>query len=333
MDWLSRPRAKIVCYEKILQIPLSNREILEVHGERPERNLKQLKTMKVNEPKLKDIPVVLEFPGVFPEDLSGLPPSLKVEFCIDLILRVVPVAKSPYRLAPTKMQELSNQLKELQEKGFIRPSSSPWGAPVLFVKKKDGSPYLDKFVIVFIDDILIYSKSKEEHEVHLKLMLELLEKEKLFGKFSKCEFWLQEAHFLGHVVNSEGYYRRFIVNFSKIAKPLTLLTQKNQKFEWGDEQENAFQTLKDMLCDAPILVLPKGTDDFVVYCDALYRGKANVVADVLSRKEWMKPRRARAMSMTIYSSIKARILEAQSEASKGVNTCAEMLKDWIKQLD
>ncbi|GJV71552.1 putative reverse transcriptase domain-containing protein [Tanacetum coccineum] len=448
--------AKIVCFEKIVQIPLSNGDILEVYGERPEGNLKQLKTMKVNEPKLKDILVVREFPGVFLEDLTGLPPSREVEFCIDLIPGAMPVAKSPYRLAPTEMQELSNQLKELQEKGFIRPSSSPWGAPVLFVKKKDGSfrmcidyrelnkltvknryplpriddlfdqlqgsryfsktdlrsgyhqlrvheedipktafrtryrhfeftvmpfgltnapavfmdlmnrvcrPYLDKFVIVFIDDILIYSKSKEEHEVHLKLILELLKREKLFGKFSKCEFWLQEVHFLGHVVNNEGihvdpskievvknwkppktpteirsflglagYYRRFIVNFSKIAKPLTLLTQKNKKFDWGDEQENAFQTLKDMLCDAPILALPEGTDDFVVYCDASNQG-TNVVADALSRKERLKPRRARAMSMTIHSSIKARILEAQSEASKNVNTPAEMLKGLDKQLE
>ncbi|GJT18998.1 putative reverse transcriptase domain-containing protein [Tanacetum coccineum] len=396
MDWLSKLRAKIVCYEKIVQIPLSNGSILEVHGERPEGNLKQLKTMKVNEPKLEDIPVVRDFPGVFPGDLSGLPPSREVEFRIDLIPGAMPVAKSPYRLAPTEMQELSNQLKELQEKGFIRPSSSPWGAPVLFVKKKDGSfrmcidyqelnkltiknryplpriddlfdqlqgsryflkiglrsgyhqlrvreedipktafrtryghfeftvmsfgltntpavfmdlmnrvckPYLDKFVIVFIEDILIYSKSKEEHEVHLKLILELLKKEKLFEKFSKCKFWLQEVRFLGHVVNSKGihvdpskikavknwkppktpteirsflglagYYRRFIANFSRIAKPLTLLTQKNKKFEWGDKQENAFQTLKDMLCDALILALPEGTDDFVVYCDASNQG-------------------------------------------------------------
>ncbi|GKE68246.1 putative reverse transcriptase domain-containing protein [Tanacetum coccineum] len=113
MDWLSKLRAKIVCYEKIVQILLSNGDILEVHGERPEGNLKQLKTMKVNEPKLKDIPVVREFPGVFPEDLTGLPPSREVEFCIDLIPRAMPVAKSPYRLAPTEMQELSNQLKEL----------------------------------------------------------------------------------------------------------------------------------------------------------------------------------------------------------------------------
>ncbi|GJS36065.1 putative reverse transcriptase domain-containing protein [Tanacetum coccineum] len=137
------------------------------------------------------------------------------------------------------------------------------------------NPYLDKFVIIFIDDILIYSNSKEEHEVHLKLILELLKKEKLFGKFLKCEFWLQEVRFLRHVVNSEGlarYSRRFIVNFSKIAKPLTLLTQKDKKFELGDEQENAFQKLKDMLCDALILALPKGPYDFVVYCDASNQG-------------------------------------------------------------
>ncbi|GJY61898.1 putative reverse transcriptase domain-containing protein [Tanacetum coccineum] len=113
MDWLSKLRAKIVCYEKIVQIPLSNGDILEVHGERPKGNLKQLKTMKVNEPKLEDNPVVLEFPGVFPEDLTGLPPSREVEFCIDLIPGAMPIAKLPYRLAPTEMQELSNQLKEL----------------------------------------------------------------------------------------------------------------------------------------------------------------------------------------------------------------------------
>nr|GEW15184.1 putative reverse transcriptase domain-containing protein [Tanacetum cinerariifolium] len=404
MDWLSKLRAKIVCFEKIVQIPLPNGDILEVHRERPEGNLKQLKTMKVNESKLKYIPVVREFPDVFLEDLLGLPPSREIEFRIDLIHGAMPVAKSPYRLAPTEMQELANQLKELQDKGFIRPSSSPWGAPVLFMKKKDGSfhmcidyrelnkltiknhypfpriddlfdqlqgsryfskidlrsgyhqlrvreedipktafrtryghfevtvmpfgltnasvvfmdlmnivcrLYIDKFVIVFIDDILIYSKSKEEHEVHLKLILELLKKEKLFGKFSKCEFWLQEVHFLDHVVNNEGihvdpnkieavknwkppktpteirsflgltgYYRRFIASFSKIAKPLNLLTQKNKKFEWGDEQENAFQTLNDMLCDASILALPEGPDDFVVYYDASNQGFGCVLMQI-----------------------------------------------------
>ncbi|GKA74241.1 zinc knuckle CX2CX4HX4C containing protein [Tanacetum coccineum] len=284
MGWLSKLKAKIVYFEKILQISLSNREILEVHREWPKENLKQLMTMKVDELKLEDIPVVRNYPSVFLEDLP----------------------------------ELSNQLKELQDKGFIRPSSSPWGAPVLFVKKKDCS----------------YSKSKEEHEVHLKLILELLEREKLFGKFLKCEFWLQEVRFLKHVVNSlVGYYKRFIANFLMIAKTLTLMTKKDMKFEWGDEQENAFQTLKDMLCDTLILALPKGPNDFVVYCDASNQGKANVVADALSRKEWMKPRRVRALSMTIHSSIKARILEAQNESSKDVNTPAEMLRGLDKQFE
>nr|GFA22206.1 putative reverse transcriptase domain-containing protein [Tanacetum cinerariifolium] len=114
--------------DAVHKIPLPNGDILEVYGERLEGNLKQLKTMKVNELKLEDIPVVREFPDVFLEDLSGLPPSREVEFRIDLIHGAMPVSKSPYRLAPTKMQELANQLKELQDKGFIRPSSSPWGA-------------------------------------------------------------------------------------------------------------------------------------------------------------------------------------------------------------
>ncbi|GJV95860.1 putative nucleotidyltransferase, ribonuclease H [Tanacetum coccineum] len=295
------------------------------------------------------------FIDVFLEDLSGLPPQRQVEFRIDLIPGATPVAKSPYRLAPSEMQELSEQLQELQDKGFIRPSHSSWGASILFVKKKDGSlrmcidyrelnkltiknryplpriddlfdklqgaryfskidlrsgyhqlrvheddipktafrtryghfeftvmpfgltnapavfmdlmnrvckPYLDKFVIVFIDDILIYSKTKEDHEVHLKLVLELLKKERLYAKFSKCEFWLQEVHFLGHVVNHNGIH----VDPSKIeaiAKPLTSLTQKNKKYEWGAEQEEAFQTLKDNLCNAPILSLPDGIEDFI----------------------------------------------------------------------
>ncbi|GJT45556.1 putative reverse transcriptase domain-containing protein [Tanacetum coccineum] len=273
MDWLAYHRALIDCYEKIVRIPLPNGEILEVQGERPEKDLGSLACIKADEKKLDDIRVVHGFPEVFPDDLLGLPHEREVEFRIDLIPGASPVVRSPYRLAPSEMLELSNQLKELQEKGFIRPSHSPWGAPVLFVKKKDGSmrmcidyrelnkltiknryplpriddlfdqlqgaccfskidlrsgyhqlrvqeedipktafrtryghfeftvmpfgltnaptifmdlmnrvckPYLDKFVIVFIDDILIYSKSEEEHEVHLKTILDLLKKEK-FG--------------------------------------------------------------------------------------------------------------------------------------------------------
>nr|GEU86532.1 putative reverse transcriptase domain-containing protein [Tanacetum cinerariifolium] len=274
--------------------------------------------------------------------------------------------------APINTKELSGLLQELQDKGFIRPSHSPWGAPVLFVKKKDGSFHMcidyrelnkitfkNRYPLLRIDDLFdqlqgacYFSKidlrsgyhqlrvheddipktafrtrcghfeftvmpfgltnapsvfmdlmNQEEHEVHLKLVLELLRKEKLYVKFSKCEFWLQEVHFLGHVVNQSGiysdpskieavknwkaptmpsevrsflglagYYRCFIANFSKIDKPLTSLTQKNQKYEWGEKEEEAFQTLKNNLCDAPILSLPDEIEDFVVYSDASNQG-------------------------------------------------------------
>ncbi|GJV82641.1 putative reverse transcriptase domain-containing protein [Tanacetum coccineum] len=278
--------------------------------------------------------------NVMTKDLPGLPSFREVEFHIDLVPEAMPIAKLPYHLAPTEMQELSNQLNELQDKGFIRPSSSPWGAPVLIddlfdqlqgswyfskidlrsgyhhlrVRKKDipktafkTRPYLDKFVIVFIDDILIYSKSKEEHEVHLNEGIHVDP-----NKIEAVKNWKPSMTptEIRSFLSLAGYYRRFIANFSKIATPLTLLTQKNKKFELGDEQEIAFLTLKDMLCDASILALPEG--------------KANIVADALSRKKWMKPRRARTISMTIHSSIKAKILEAQSEASKDVNTPVEI---------
>ncbi|GJU56753.1 putative reverse transcriptase domain-containing protein [Tanacetum coccineum] len=509
MDWLAKYQAVIVYAEKIVRIPWRN-ETLIIHGDGSNQgNVTRLniisctKTQKYMEKgfpiflahvtakevedksgkkRLEDVPIVRDFPEVFPEDLPGLPPTRQVEFQIDLVPGAAPVARAPYRLAPSEMKELSEQLKELSDKGFIRPSSSPWGAPVLFVKKKDGSfrmcidyrelnkltvknryplpriddlfdqlqgssvyskidlskgihvdpakieaikdwtspkspteirqflglagyyrrfiegfskiakpmtkltqkkklcgapilvlpegsedfiaycdalkkglgamlmqrekcslsrsgdvmymklsdskidlrssyhqlrvreedipktafrthydhyefqvmpfgltnapavfmdlmnrmckPYLDKFVIVFIDDILIYSKNKQEHGEHLKIILELLKKEELYAKFSKCEFWISKVQFLGHVIDSEGihvdpakieaikdwtspksqteirqflglagYYRRFIEGFSKIAKPMTKLTQKKVKFVWGDKQEVAFQLL------------------------------------------------------------------------------------------
>ncbi|GJY74956.1 putative reverse transcriptase domain-containing protein [Tanacetum coccineum] len=173
-------------------------------------------------------------------------------------------------------------------------------------------PYLDKFVIVFINDILIYSRNKEEYAEHLRIILELLRKEKLYAKFSKCDFWIHIVQFLGHLVDSQGlhvdpakikafnnwappttptevrqflrladYYRRFIEGFSKIAKPLTKLTQKNKKYIWGEDQESAFQFLKQKLCKDPILALLEGNDDFVVYCDASLQG-----AVVFALKIW-----------------------------------------------
>ncbi|GJS88032.1 putative reverse transcriptase domain-containing protein [Tanacetum coccineum] len=183
-------------------------------------------------------------------------------------------------------------------------------APAVFMDLMNRvcKPYLDKFVIVFIDDILIYSKNKQEHEEHLKIILELLKKEELYAKFSKCEFWIPKVQFLGHVIDNKGihvdpakiesvkdwaspktpmeirqflglagYYRRFIEGFSKIAKPMTKLTQKKVKFEWGDKQEAAFQLLKQKLCSAPILALPKGSEDFIVYCDASIKGLGAVL--------------------------------------------------------
>nr|GEY95835.1 putative reverse transcriptase domain-containing protein [Tanacetum cinerariifolium] len=133
------PNVVVDSYEKIVRIPLPNGEILEVQGERPEKDPGSLACIKADEKKLDDIRVVQDFPKIFSDDLSGLPSVREIEFRIDLILSALPVVKSPYRLALLEMSELSNQLKELQEKGFIRPNHSPWGAPVLFVKKKDGA--------------------------------------------------------------------------------------------------------------------------------------------------------------------------------------------------
>ncbi|GJU72373.1 putative reverse transcriptase domain-containing protein [Tanacetum coccineum] len=538
-DWLAKYQAIIVCAEKIVRIPWRN-ETLIIHGDGSNQgNVTRLniisctKTQKYMEKKgfpiflahvtakevedksekkrLENVPIVQDFPEVFPEDLPGLPPTRQVEFQIDL----VPGAAPDY-------------------------TSSPWGALVLFVKKKDGSfrmcidyrelnkltvknryplpriddlfdqlqgssvyskidlrsgyhqlrvreedipktafrtryghyefqvmpfgltnapavfmdlmnrvckPYLDKFVIVFIDDILIYSKNKKEHKEHLKQILELLKKEELYAKFSKCEFWIPKVQFLGHVIDSEGihvdpakiesikdwtspkspteirqflglagYYRRFIEGFSKIAKPMTKLTQKKVKFEWGDKQEAAFQLLKQKLCSAPILALPEGSEDFIAYCDAskkglgvvlmqrekvisyasrqlkiheknytthdlelgavvfalkiwrhylygtkctvftdhkslqhildqkelnmrqrrwlellsdydcdirYHPGKANVVADALSRKEREPPLRVRALVMTISLDLPKQILNAQTEAQKPENIKSE----------
>ncbi|GJR06625.1 putative reverse transcriptase domain-containing protein [Tanacetum coccineum] len=178
MDWLSKNKVVIVCHQKVVEIPIKEGGILQVHEERTWRAAKALMNDKVDELRISNIPVVRDFTDEFPEDLLGLPPQRQVEFCIDLVPGATPVAKSPYRLAPSEMQELSGQLQELQDKG--------------------------RFVIVFIDDILAYLKSKEEHEVHLKLVLESLRKEKLYAKFSKCEFCLEEVHFLGHMDPSKS---------------------------------------------------------------------------------------------------------------------------------
>nr|GEX96703.1 reverse transcriptase domain-containing protein [Tanacetum cinerariifolium] len=248
MDWLAKYHAVIVCAEKIVRIPWGN-EILIVHGDGSDRG---------NQTRLND--------------LSGLPPTRQVEFQIDLIPGAAPVVRVPYRLAPSEMKASSDQLKELSDKGFIRPSYAIWLDE--HTSGIHGSHKLCvQVMIVFIDDILIYSKNKKAHEEHLKAILEFLKKEELYAKFSECEFWIPKAQFLGHVIDSlAGYYRRFIEGFSNIAKSMTKLTQKGVKFDWGEKQEAAFQLLKQKLCSAPILDLPEGSKDFVVYYDASHKG-------------------------------------------------------------
>ncbi|GKC82607.1 putative reverse transcriptase domain-containing protein, partial [Tanacetum coccineum] len=228
MDWLVKYQAIIVCAEKIVRIPWGN-ETLIVHDDGSNRGhearlhiisytktqeymlkgcpvfLAHITTKEVEDKsekkRLEDVPIVQDFPEVFPEDLPGLPPTRQVEFQIDLVPGAAPVARAPYRLAPSEMKELSEQLKELSDKGFIRPSSSPWGAPVLFVKKKDGS-----FRMCIDYRELNKLTNKQEHEEHLKLILELLKKEELYAKFSKCEFWIPKVQFLGHVIDSQGIH-------------------------------------------------------------------------------------------------------------------------------
>nr|GEV26969.1 putative reverse transcriptase domain-containing protein [Tanacetum cinerariifolium] len=228
MDWLSRHKAEIVCHEKIVRIPIPHGEMLTVLGERPEEKVKHL---------------------------MRLPPPREIKFCIDLIPVEITVAKSPYRLAPSEMEEFSSQLKELQDKGFIRPSSSPWGALVLFVKKKDDLRSEYHQLRVYEDDIPMTAFRTR------------------YGHF---EFTLMPFG---------------LTNTPAIAKSLTILTQKSKMYDWGEEQDRAFQTLKDRLCNAPILALPDGPEDFVAYCNASCQG----LGCVLMQRGKMERRSDRAL--------------------------------------
>ncbi|GJU43347.1 putative reverse transcriptase domain-containing protein [Tanacetum coccineum] len=367
MDWLSSHKAEIICHEKIVRIPLLGGKALRVLGERPEEKARLLMSAKASDKKQEEILVVKDFPEFFSKiDLRYGYHQLRVH--------EDDIPKTTFRT----------------RYGHFEFTVMPFGltnAPTVFMDLMNRvcRPYLDKFVIVFIDDILIYYKTREEHVEHLRLVLELLRKEKLHAKFSKCEFWLREVQFLGHVINGNGIH----VNPSKIevVKNWKAPRTPSEAFNWREERELAFQTLKYKLCNAHVLALPDGPEDFVVYCDAFglglgcvlmqrgkviayasrqlkihennytthdlelgavvfalkiwrhylqkelnmrqrrwielfsdydceiryHPGKANVVADALSRKEKVKPKRVRAMNMTLQSSIKDRILAAQKE--------------------
>nr|GFB01157.1 hypothetical protein [Tanacetum cinerariifolium] len=223
-----------------------------------------------------------------------LPPPRQVEFKIELIPSAAPVARALYRLASSELKELSDQLKELSEKGFICLSSSPWGAPVLFVKNKDRSfrmcinyRELNKLTVKNREeDIPITAfqtryghfefqvmpfgltnapANKEDHEEHLKTILELLKNEKLYAKFSKCDFWLESVHFLGHVIDSDGVH----------------VLRRWKLFEIGLHQQRqrkgSVPDFEAKICSAPILALLEGTENFIVYCDASLKGYGAVL--------------------------------------------------------
>ncbi|XP_017431977.2 uncharacterized protein LOC108339348 [Vigna angularis] len=414
MDWLATNRILIDCGKKELVFPDEGEEELSVtlgqlkedivegaycflimtHSDEEMEGVKWERSSQ--DEQCEGRSVIEEFPEVFPDEIPGLPPVREVEFTIDLVTTAAPISVQPYKMSPAELVELKKQIEELLDKQFIRPSVSPWGAPVLLVKKKDGSsrlcidyrqlnkltiknkyplpriddlldqlqgasvfskidlrsgyhqirvkegdiqktafrsryghyeyvvmpfgvtnapaifmdymnrifrPYLDKFVVVFIDDILIYSKSHEEHEEHLRVVLGVLKEKELYAKLSKCEFWMKSVQFLGHVVSAEGisvdptkvravlewtsprsitevrsfvglagYYRRFIEGFAKIVAPLTQLTRKDHPFAWTDRCEESFQELKRKLTSAPVLVIPNTAKPFEVYCDASHQG-------------------------------------------------------------
>ncbi|XP_026459422.1 uncharacterized protein LOC113360090 [Papaver somniferum] len=324
MDWLAKHHASVDCFAKSVNFCMSGKSPFTFVGSiKPQSQFQKLKkTGGLSGMRLlacvaecsvsvDTIPVVRDYRDVFPDTRPGLPPKSDIDFSIDLLLGTSPISFSPYRMAPIEMRELKAQIVELTSVGFIRPNFSPWGAPFLFVKKKDKSfrlcvdyrklnqKYLDQFVIVFIDDILVYSKTWEDHETLLENVLETLREHHLYAKFSKCEFWLSEVKFLGHVISSEGisvdpskvdsvlnwhrpktvteirsflglagYYRRFVESFSNIASPLTQLKQKWVKFEWTDTCESAFQELKTRLTTSSVLTVRTPGETYVMYTDA-----------------------------------------------------------------
>jgi hypothetical protein len=390
MDWLTQHQVVLDIATRMVQIhsPTSGHTTLyfpKVEGTNP-------CSYAAITIQLEDIPVVCEYPDVFPDDLPCMPPDRDVEFVIELQPGIAPVSKRPYRMPPKELAELKIQLQELLDKGYIRRSSSPWGSPALFGKKKDGSLHmcvdyrplnavsiknkyplprmdvlfdqlagaqvfskidlrpgyhqikirasdvpkiafstryglyeflvmsfgltnapayfmylmnsvfmneLDKFVVVFIDDILIYSKSKVEHAKHIRIVLQRLRDHKLYAKFSKCEILLDNVKFLGHTISKDGisvdpskvqevmdwkppksvhqirsflglagYYHRFLPDFSRIAKPMTKLLKKGVKLVWSEECDQAFHTLRKHLTSAPVLTQPDMSKPFEVFCDA-----------------------------------------------------------------
>ncbi|XP_075483572.1 uncharacterized protein LOC142523724 [Primulina tabacum] len=334
MDWLARNSAIVDCKGKRVKLLTAEQKEVVFHGKSKEQKLllsaaQAWRAMKSGgdiylamvseikeeaELKLEDIPIVREFPNVFPEGLSGAVPDREVEFEINLVPGAAPISKAPYRMALSELKELKEQLQELLDKRYPLPRIDDLfdqlkGAAVfskldlrtafMDLMNRVFKPFLDQFIVVFIDDILVYSPDESSHEEHLHLALQTLRENKLYAKFSKCEFWLWSVSFLRHVISRAGvsvdprkveaitewqrsknatdirsflglagYYRKFVEGFSSIAVPLMKLTQKNSKFIWDKDCEESFQTLKKKLASTPVLIFPAENKDFTIYSDA-----------------------------------------------------------------
>ncbi|GJY01865.1 putative reverse transcriptase domain-containing protein, partial [Tanacetum coccineum] len=304
MESLANHHAMIVCDEKIVCIPYED-EVLIVQccSIFLAQVTKKETEDKSEEKRLEDVSTVRDFLDVFPKDLPGLPPTRQVEFQINLVPGAAPVARTQYRLAPSELQELSTQLQELSDKGFIILRSSVYSK----INLRSGYHQLR----VRDEDIpnTVFRTRYGHYEFHVMpfgltnapaIFMDLMNRVQFFGhvidsegihidpaKIESIMDWaspktLTEIH---QFLCLPGYYRRFIKGFSKIAKPMTKLTQKNMKFDWTKEAEAAFQLLKQKLCSAPILALPEGSENFMVYCDASHKGlgavlmqKENVIA-------------------------------------------------------
>jgi hypothetical protein len=399
MDWLSNHKGMINCANKAVRLTTSSGKEVEYVADNLVMDKAASNKIVLNHldaASTLDIRTVSEFLNIFPEELPGMSPDREIEFVIELVPDTTPMFKRPYRMATNQLVELKEQLQELLHKGYIRPSASPWGAPIIFVPKKDGTQrmcvdyhslnevtiknmyplpriddpfdqlkgacvfskidlrsgyhqlkiratdipkaafitqyglykytvmsfgltnapayfmylmkkvfmeYLDKFVVVFIDDILIFSKNERDHGEHLRVVLHKVRENQLYAKLSKCKFWLKEVSFLGYIISEggisvdpskvkdvlswktpqnvldirsflglAGYYRRFIEGLSKISKPVMELLVKGNTFEWTPRRETSFRELKKRLTMTPVLTTPDMEKPFLIYCDASGQG-------------------------------------------------------------
>ncbi|GJT79927.1 putative reverse transcriptase domain-containing protein [Tanacetum coccineum] len=280
MDWLSNFKAEIIFHEKVVRIPLPDGKVLRVVGERPDEKARLLMSSKASDKKQEEIVVVRDFPEVFPDDLYGLPPIREIEFRIELTHGATPVAKAPILFVKKKDGSFRMCIDYRELNKLTVKNRYPLPRIDDLFDQLQGSQFFSKIDLrsgyhqlrVHEDDIPKTAfrtryghfefTTQEEHVEHLRLVLELLKKEKLYAKFSKCEFWLREVQFLGHVINGNGIH----VDPSKIEAVKNWKAPRTPTE--GEEQEYAFQTLKDKLCNAPVLALPDGSEDFIVYYDA-----------------------------------------------------------------